>query len=214
MGEVTEHVTLRVNGTTREMDVPARRLLSDALRHDLRLTGTHVGCEHGVCGCCTVLLDDTPVRSCLMFAVSADGHEVTTVEGLSPGEGEREGQGDALHPVQRAFQECHGLQCGFCTPGFVMTVTALLADNPEPDTDEIVEGISGNLCRCTGYRNIIASVQRAAELLRDGDGAVPRADDGEVDSHHPPPEATAGGPYAPAGGGVPGASNGEPGDGT
>lgn len=205
MAEATEHVTLRVNGVTREVDVPARRLLSDALRHDLRLTGTHVGCEHGVCGCCTVLLDDTPVRSCLMFAVSADGHEVTTVEGLSPDDGEE------LHPVQRAFQECHGLQCGFCTPGFIMTATALLADNPDPDTDEIVEGISGNLCRCTGYRNIIASVQRAAELLRDGDGAVPRTDDGEMTSHHPPPEATAGGPYAPAGDGVPGASNGDDG---
>jgi carbon-monoxide dehydrogenase small subunit len=162
MAEATEHVTLRVNGTTRSLQVPARRLLSDALRHDLRLTGTHVGCEHGVCGCCTVLLDGAPVRSCLLFAVSVDGHEITTVEGLSPDDP------GGLHPIQRAFQECHGLQCGFCTPGFIMSVAGLLANNPDPDTGEIVEGISGNLCRCTGYQNIVAAVERAATLLRDG----------------------------------------------
>jgi carbon-monoxide dehydrogenase small subunit len=150
-------LTLRVNGSARELRVPPRRLLSDALRHDLELTGTHVGCEHGVCGCCTVLLDGQPVRSCLMFAVSARGHEVTTVEGLTP-------DGDGLHPIQQAFQECHGLQCGFCTPGFLMSVAGLLADNPDPSREEIVEGISGNLCRCTGYQNIIAAVERAAEL--------------------------------------------------
>jgi carbon-monoxide dehydrogenase small subunit len=143
--------------------VPARRLLSDALRHDIGLTGTHVGCEHGVCGCCTVLVDGQPVRSCLMFAVSARGHEITTVEGLA-------GAGGELNPVQRAFQECHGLQCGFCTPGFLMTVTALLAENPSPTEDEVVEGISGNLCRCTGYQNIVASVHRAAALMADGTG--------------------------------------------
>ena len=154
-GEVD--LTLRVNGTARTVRVPPRRLLSDALRHDLRLTGTHVGCEHGVCGCCTVLLDGQPVRSCLMLAVSARDHQITTVEGLTAGGG--------LHPIQRAFQECHGLQCGFCTPGFLMSVAGLLADNPTPSRDEVVEGISGNLCRCTGYQNIIAAVERAAELM-------------------------------------------------
>jgi carbon-monoxide dehydrogenase small subunit len=150
-------LVLRVNGSARQLQVPPRRLLSDALRHDLELTGTHVGCELGVCGCCTVLLDGRPVRSCLMFAVSARGHEVTTVEGLTP-------DGDGLHPIQQAFQECHGLQCGFCTPGFLMSVAGLLADNPDPSREEIVEGISGNLCRCTGYQNIVAAVERAAEL--------------------------------------------------
>jgi carbon-monoxide dehydrogenase small subunit len=137
--------------------VTARRLLSDYLRHDLGLTGTHVGCEHGVCGCCTVLLDGTPVRSCLLLAVQADGHEVTTVEGLAP-------DGASLHPVQRAFHECHGLQCGFCTPGFLMAVIGLLAANPSPSDDEITEGIAGNLCRCTGYASIRRAVRRAAEL--------------------------------------------------
>ncbi|MEO3800628.1 (2Fe-2S)-binding protein [Nonomuraea sp. B1E8] len=230
-----EHeITLVVNGATRRVRVPARRLLSDCLRHDLGLTGTHVGCEHGVCGCCTVLLDGRPIRSCLTFAVTVDGQEITTVEGLaregapSPGlrsarsaatgatregggferpsrlheveavntrEGggserpsrpheveavnTREGGGSErpsrphgveavnteLSPVQRAFAECHGLQCGFCTPGFLCTVTAFLRDNPAPSDDEIVEGISGNLCRCTGYQNIVKAVHRAAELL-------------------------------------------------
>ncbi|KAB8192294.1 2Fe-2S iron-sulfur cluster binding domain-containing protein [Nonomuraea phyllanthi] len=153
-----EHeITLVVNGTARRVTVPARRLLSDCLRHDLGLTGTHVGCEHGVCGCCTVLLDGRPVRSCLTFAVSVDGAELTTVEGLS--------SGGRLSPVQRAFAECHGLQCGFCTPGFLCTVTALLEENPAPTEEEVLEGISGNLCRCTGYQNIVKAVHRAAELL-------------------------------------------------
>jgi aerobic carbon-monoxide dehydrogenase small subunit len=150
-------VALTVNGVPRRAEVEARRLLSDFLRHDLGLTGTHVGCEHGVCGCCTVLLDGEPVRSCLMFAVTAAGHEVTTVEGLG---------GDT--PLQRAFAECHGLQCGFCTPGFLCVATALLRDNPRPTDEEIVEGISGNLCRCTGYQNIVRSVRRAAELIEEG----------------------------------------------
>ncbi|UBU10623.1 (2Fe-2S)-binding protein [Nonomuraea gerenzanensis] len=154
-----EHeITLVVNGTARRARVPARRLLSDCLRHDLGLTGTHVGCEHGVCGCCTVLLDGRPVRSCLTFAVTVDGAEITTVEGLA-------GPGGELSAVQRAFAECHGLQCGFCTPGFLCTVTALLRENPAPTDDEVVEGISGNLCRCTGYQNIVKAVHRAAELL-------------------------------------------------
>lgn len=152
-------IVLTVNGRARATRVPARRLLSDCLRHDLGLTGTHVGCEHGVCGCCTVLLDGAPVRSCLMFAVGAQRHEITTVEGLAQPGGE-------LGPVQRAFRECHGLQCGFCTPGFLTTVTALLEENPDPTEEEALEAISGNLCRCTGYRNIVRSVLRAAELAR------------------------------------------------
>jgi aerobic carbon-monoxide dehydrogenase small subunit len=134
-----------------------RRLLSDHLRHDLGLTGTHVGCEHGVCGCCTVLFDGAPVRSCLMLAVQAEGHEVTTIEGLAA-------DAAPLHPVQQAFHECHGLQCGFCTPGFVMSVVGMLARNPNPTPEEIDEGISGNLCRCTGYASIRRAVTRAAEL--------------------------------------------------
>ncbi|MFC5829183.1 (2Fe-2S)-binding protein [Nonomuraea insulae] len=151
-------ITLVVNGVARRVSVPARRLLSDCLRHDLGLTGTHVGCEHGVCGCCTVLLAGRPVRSCLTFAVTVDGAEITTVEGLAGDDG-------GLSPVQRAFAECHGLQCGFCTPGFLCTVTALLLENPAPTEDEVLEGISGNLCRCTGYQNIVKAVHRAAELL-------------------------------------------------
>jgi len=147
-----------VNGSARPQPSASRRLLSDYLRAELGLTGTHVGCEHGVCGCCTVLLDGRPVRSCLMLAVQAEDHEVTTIEGLAPG-------GSALHPVQRAFHECHGLQCGFCTPGFVLAVTGLLAGNPTPTDEEIDEGIAGNLCRCTGYASIRRSVRRAAELL-------------------------------------------------
>jgi carbon-monoxide dehydrogenase small subunit len=164
MTEQRHTVRLVVNGVPREADVPARRLLSDVLRHDLRLTGTHVGCEHGVCGACTVLLDGEPVRSCLLLAVTADGHEVTTVEGL--------GTPDHLHPVQQAFRECHGLQCGFCTPGFLTTIAAYLQDHPEPTEDEAREAISGNLCRCTGYQNIVASVLRAAEISRSLSAAV------------------------------------------
>jgi carbon-monoxide dehydrogenase small subunit len=150
-------VVVTVNGVTRSARVPARRLLSDLLRHDLRLTGTHVGCEHGVCGACTVLLDGEPVRSCLTFAVMVDGARITTVEGLAGPDGE-------LGPVQRAFRECHGLQCGFCTPGFLLLTTELLERNPEPGADEIADALGGNLCRCTGYVNIVRSVRRAAEL--------------------------------------------------
>lgn len=157
MTESTHDVRLQVNGITHEVTVPARRLLSDALRHDLRLTGTHVGCEHGVCGSCTVLVDGRPVRSCLMLAVSAVGVEITTVEGLAEPDG-------ALGPVQRAFKECHGLQCGFCTPGFLTVITAGLAENPDPTREEAREMIAGNLCRCTGYQSIVAAVCRAAEL--------------------------------------------------
>ena len=149
-------ISLRVNGVARSAVAPARRLLSDFLRHDFGLTGTHVGCEHGVCGACTVLLDGEPVRSCLVFAVSVQGHEVTTVEGIS-------GQDGELSPLQSALKECHGLQCGFCTPGFVTSITALLRDNPTPTDAEIREGLSGNFCRCTGYQGIVNAVKRAAE---------------------------------------------------
>ena len=150
-------VQVTVNGVGCSASVPARRLLSDFLRHDLRLTGTHVGCEHGVCGACTVLLDGRPVRSCLMFAVQAIGRDLTTVEGC--------GTIDAMGPVQQAFTECHGLQCGFCTPGFITTITAYLAESPTPSEEEAREAVSGNLCRCTGYQNIVTSVLRAAEIM-------------------------------------------------
>jgi carbon-monoxide dehydrogenase small subunit len=156
MTEEGHDVRLIVNGNHRSATVPARRTLSDFLRHDLGLTGTHVGCEHGVCGACTVLLDGAPVRSCLIFAVTITGHEVTTVEGLAPAHG--------LSPVQQAFRECHALQCGFCTPGFLTTITACLTDNPAPTRADAVEMVAGNLCRCTGYQNIVDAVLRAAEL--------------------------------------------------
>ena len=147
-------VSVTVNGVAREAEVEPRRTLADFLRDDCRLTGTHLGCEHGVCGACTVLLDGRAVRSCLVFAVQADTAEVTTVEGLA--------NGDELTPVQRAFRDEHGLQCGFCTPGFVVSATAFLAEHPDPTDDEIREGLSGNLCRCTGYQGIIQAVRRAA----------------------------------------------------
>jgi carbon-monoxide dehydrogenase small subunit len=149
---------VNVNGTHYDRWEEPRLLLSDFLRHELGLTGTHVGCEHGVCGACTVLLDGEPVRSCLVFAVQADGREITTVEGLAS-------NGEGLHPIQAAFRECHGLQCGFCTPGILMTVNALLRDHPHPDTPEIREALSGHLCRCTGYQHIMQAVQLAAERL-------------------------------------------------
>jgi len=145
---------MKVNGADHPAPSDPRRLLADHLRHDLGLTGTHVGCEHGVCGCCTVLLDGEPVRSCLMLAVQAEGHEITTIEGLAP-------DGAPLHPVQQAFHENHALQCGFCTPGFVMSVVGLLARYPRPTAEQIDDGISGNLCRCTGY----ASIRRAVRQL-------------------------------------------------
>ncbi len=160
MSEQQVTVRLHVNGVPREMTVPVRRLLSDALRHDLGLTGTHVGCEHGVCGACTVLLDGRPVRSCLLLAATVEGQEVTTVEGLAADDG-------TLHPVQQAFRDCHGLQCGFCTPGFLTTIAAYLDDNPDPTEDDALDAVSGNLCRCTGYQNIKAAVLRAAEIRRE-----------------------------------------------
>jgi len=150
-------VTVTVNGTQYERAVEPRLLLSDFLRHDLGLTGTHVGCEHGVCGACTVLFDGEPVRSCLMFAVQADGHEILTVEEL--------GTMDNLHPLQEAFREAHAVQCGFCTPGFLMTLVPFLEENPNPTEEEIREALSGNLCRCTGYQHIVDAVKLAAEKM-------------------------------------------------
>ncbi len=176
MAEDRHDVRLVVNGVAHEVRVPARRLLSDALRHDLGLTGTHVGCEHGVCGACTVLVDGRPVRSCLMFAVSAVDAEITTVEGLTRPDG-------SLGPVQQAFAECHGLQCGFCTPGFLTTITAGLRDHPSPTEDDAREMIAGNLCRCTGYTNIVRSVLRAAEIA-DGGRDRPAADAAVVEHRH------------------------------
>ena len=170
--EQLHDVRLHVNGSVHEVQVPARRLLSDALRHDCGLTGTHVGCEHGVCGACTVLVDGTPMRSCLMFAVSAVDAEITTVEGLAEPDG-------SLSPVQQGFSDCHGLQCGFCTPGFLTTITAGLRDNPDPSEDEAREMIAGNLCRCTGYQNIVRSVLRAAELGFEARSARTSTGDGE-----------------------------------
>jgi len=169
--ELLVEITLRVNGVKHTAAAPARRLLSDFLRHELRLTGTHVGCEHGVCGACTILIDGTPMRSCLMFAVTAQDHEITTVEGLAENVDDS-GRGTGgittrMSPVQQAFIECHGLQCGFCTPGFLTTITAYLTENPDPTETEAREAISGNLCRCTGYQNIVKSVLRAAEIANE-----------------------------------------------
>jgi carbon-monoxide dehydrogenase small subunit len=151
-------LSVTVNGTRYERAVEPRTLLSDFLRHDLGLTGTHVGCEHGVCGACTIILDRRPARSCLLFAVQVHGHEVTTVEGL--------GTMDNLHPIQEAFREAHGLQCGFCTPGILMTVLPFLQQNPDPSEREVREAISGNLCRCTGYQHIVDAVKLAAEKMK------------------------------------------------
>ncbi len=153
-------VSVSVNGQTRVREVEPRLLLSDFLRHELGLTGTHVGCEHGVCGACTVLLDGEPVRSCLLLAVQADGREIGTVEGLAP-------DPEKLHPLQEAFREAHGLQCGFCTAGILMTLVPFLEESPDPSEDEIRHAISGNLCRCTGYQHIVDAVRLAARALRE-----------------------------------------------
>ena len=158
MSSLHETVDVTVNGVRHQRAVEPRLLLSDFLRHELGLTGTHVGCEHGVCGACTVLLDGEAVRACLMFAVQVDGHEVTTVEGLAPA-----GAGNALHPLQAAFREAHALQCGFCTPGLLMTLVPFLRDHASPNEREIREALSGNLCRCTGYQNIVAAVRLACD---------------------------------------------------
>ena len=161
MSAAEHSIKVTVNDRVQESQVEPRLLLSDFLRQQLGLTGTHVGCEHGVCGACTVLFDGMPVRSCLMLAVQADGHSITTVEGLAPGP-------DELHPLQQAFWEKHGLQCGFCTPGFLMTLVPFLQEHPQPSEREIREAISGNLCRCTGYQHIVQAVQHAAEVMQPG----------------------------------------------
>ncbi|MED4600993.1 (2Fe-2S)-binding protein [Paenibacillus validus] len=154
----TQKIDVTVNEVKYEREVNVRTLLSDFIRQDLGLTGTHVGCEQGVCGACTILLDGEAVRSCLTLAVQANGRSVTTIEGL--------GSPEQLHPIQEAFREKHGLQCGFCTPGFVITVSAYLAENPNPSEHEIREAISGNICRCTGYQNIVDSVIEAAQKMK------------------------------------------------
>lgn len=150
-------VTLTVNGVPRTGSAEPRMTLADFLRDELGLTGTHLGCEHGVCGACTVLMDGRTIRSCLMFAVQAQGHELTTVEGLAPSD-----EGATLHPIQQAFHETHGLQCGFCTPGFLLAAFELLETNPDPSEEEIRSSLSGNLCRCTGYQKIVEAVRLAA----------------------------------------------------
>lgn len=153
---MTHRVTLTVNGAKHTRTVEPRLLLSDFLRHELGLTGTHVGCEHGVCGACTIQLDGMPARACLIFAVQADGHAVTTVEGLAAPDG-------TLSPLQQAFRDAHALQCGYCTPGILMTLDAFLAENPRPSEEEVRHALSGNLCRCTGYQHIVDAVLRLAE---------------------------------------------------
>jgi aerobic-type carbon monoxide dehydrogenase small subunit (CoxS/CutS family) len=153
------NIAVTVNGHHYERRVPVRLLLSDFLRHELHLTGTHIGCEHGVCGCCTILLNGEAVRSCLMLAVQADSMAITTIEGMA-------GANSDLHPLQQAFMEKHGLQCGFCTPGIIMTAHAMLHDKPDPTDEEIRHELSGNICRCTGYQNIVEAIKLAAERLR------------------------------------------------
>lgn len=157
---MTHTITLTVNGQKYTREVEPRLLLSDFLRHELGLTGTHVGCEHGVCGACTIMLDGESARSCLTFAVQADGHEITTVEGLASDK-------DNLHPLQQSFWEAHGLQCGYCTPGILMTMIPFLKQNPNPTEDEIRHALSGNLCRCTGYQHVVDAVRLASEKMRE-----------------------------------------------
>ncbi len=158
MGE-TRNIVLTVNGLRHEAEVEVRMTLADFLRHELHLTGTHLGCEHGVCGACTILLDGLSARSCLMLAVQAHEHEIVTVEGLAP-------SADRLSPLQEAFRDNHGLQCGFCTPGMLTTLTEFLRDNPNPTEQEVRMAISGNLCRCTGYQGIVAAALDAAKRLQ------------------------------------------------
>ncbi len=152
-------LTLKVNGEVREVQVEPRKLLSDTLREDCRLTGTHVGCEHGVCGACTVLVDGRPLRACLTFAVQMAGPEITTIEAIA-----RDGK---LSPLQQAMHEAHGLQCGFCTPGIIMTFEAFLKEHPKPTAREVRDALSGNLCRCTGYHNIVIAIMQAAAKMRE-----------------------------------------------
>ncbi len=162
MGE-TRKISLSVNGKTYEEEVEVRFNLADFLRQQLGLTGTHLGCEHGVCGACTILLNGRSTRSCLMLAVQADGQEITTIEGIAPSDEE-------MHPLQEAFRDNHGLQCGFCTPGMLTTLIEFLGDNPDPTEEEVRIAISGNLCRCTGYQGIVAAALDAAQRLRKAEG--------------------------------------------
>lgn len=157
-------IQLTINGKVHDYEVEPRLLLSDFIRHEVGLTGTHVGCEQGVCGACTILLDGIPIRSCLMFAVQADGHELQTVEAL--------GDPENMHPIQQAFQEAHGLQCGFCTPGFLLTLVPFLQSNSNPSESEIRDAISGNLCRCTGYQHIVDAVKLAAKKMNESASRV------------------------------------------
>jgi carbon-monoxide dehydrogenase small subunit len=175
---------LNVNGVTQAVEVEPRTTLLDALRDQLGLTGAHAGCEHGVCGACTVLIDGTPVRSCLMFAVQADGYAITTIEALSPGPGE-------LSVLQDAFCETHGMQCGYCTPAMILTAHALLARDAAPTRDAIVEAISGNICRCTGYAQIVEAIALAAERLRGANRPPERSPPGAPAPEAPAPEAPA-----------------------
>jgi len=151
-------ITLAINGRAHQISVEPRRTLADAIREDCGQTGTHIGCEHGVCGACTIIVDGAPVRSCLMFAVQADGKAIRTVEGLA--------SGDRLHPMQQAFMDHHGLQCGFCTPGFLMLAVGVLEREPDISDDDLIEVLSSNLCRCTGYQNIVKAVRAAAKEMR------------------------------------------------
>ncbi len=164
-GQAGLEITLTVNGETRSARIDPRTLLSDFLRHDLGLTGTHVGCEHGVCGACTVLVDGRTARSCLLFAAQANGTRIETIEGLAA-------TPDEMHPLQRAFWEHHGLQCGFCTPAMILTARELLAANPDPTDEEIRDAIAGNICRCTGYTFIVEAIRSAAQEMRAADGAA------------------------------------------
>ena len=159
--EDTRTIAVTVNGVRHEQSVSVRMTLADFLRHQIGLTGTHLGCEHGVCGACTVLFDQCSVRSCLMLAVQANGHEITTVEGIAP-------DAHTLHPLQDAFKRHHGLQCGFCTPGMLTTLLEFLRDNPDPTEREVRVAISGNLCRCTGYQGIVDAALEAARVMRGG----------------------------------------------
>jgi aerobic-type carbon monoxide dehydrogenase small subunit (CoxS/CutS family) len=162
---MSRRIVVQINGRAVEGDVDPRLLLADFIRDNANLTGTHLGCEHGVCGACTVQLDGRPVRSCLMFAVQANGRRIATVEGMAPDE-------HTLHPLQQAFHECHALQCGFCTPGILMTMEAFLREEPDPTPARIRSVLAGNLCRCTGYQNIITAVRLAADRMKSGEAVV------------------------------------------
>jgi aerobic-type carbon monoxide dehydrogenase small subunit (CoxS/CutS family) len=164
---MSRKISVQINGRVIEGEVEPRLLLADFIRDDAGLTGTHLGCEHGVCGACTVQFDGEPMRSCLMFAVQADGHRIATVEGMAP-------NADTLHPLQQAFHECHALQCGFCTPGILMTMEAFLREEPDPSPERIRSVLAGNLCRCTGYQNIVTAVRLAADRLQNGEEASAR----------------------------------------